>query len=102
MFNFSIPILWLFYGFFMSFPAWLVIGYWFVVSNMLPAVATLGSQVGGVALFAHIGGFIAGLLVVRPLLHGRARRDSFQWAGWQPPARRAGLSRSRYDAWRDR
>jgi membrane associated rhomboid family serine protease len=101
MFNFSIPILWLLYGLFMSFPAWLVIGYWFLVSNLLPAVATLGASVGGVALFAHIGGFVFGLLLVRPALVGRARHESYQWAGWRPPAQRQ-LSRGRYQAWRDR
>jgi membrane associated rhomboid family serine protease len=99
MFNFSIPILWLLYGLFMSFPAWLVIGYWFVVSNLMPAVATLGASVGGVALFAHIGGFVFGLLLVRPALIGRARHQSYQWVGWRPPPR---LSRSRYEAWRER
>jgi membrane associated rhomboid family serine protease len=101
MFNFSIPLLWLFYGLFMSVPAWLVIGYWFLVSNLLPAVATLGAEVGGVALFAHIGGFLCGLLLVRPFLAGRSRRDSYQWAGWKPPPRRAAVSRGRYEAWRD-
>lgn len=101
MFNFSIPILWLLYGLFMSFPAWLVIGYWFVVSNLMPAVATLGASVGGVALFAHIGGFVFGLLLVRPALIGRARRESYQWGGWRPPPHRA-LSRGRYEAWRER
>lgn len=108
MFNFSVPILWLFYGFFMSFPAWLVIGYWFLVSNFLPAVVSLRiAQEGGVALFAHIGGFLAGLLLIRPLLKQPQRRDSFTWAGWRPPPRAARpissarASRARYDAWRD-
>jgi len=102
MFNFSVPILWLFYGLFMSFPAWLVIGYWFVVSNLLPAFFALGTtQGGGVAFFAHIGGFLAGLLLIRPLRKQRPR-ESFQWAGWRPPSRPARrVSRSRYDAWRD-
>jgi membrane associated rhomboid family serine protease len=102
IFNFSIPILWLLYGLFMTFPAWLVIGSWFLFQNLLPAVITLGPRnVGGVAFFAHIGGFIAGLLLVRAFLSGRGRRESFQWSGWQPPPKRP-VSRSRYDAWRDR
>ncbi|HEY6079575.1 MAG TPA: rhomboid family intramembrane serine protease [Polyangiaceae bacterium] len=97
----SIPLLWLFWGFFLSFPAWLVIGFWFL-GNLLSGVSSLGmSDVGGVAFFAHIGGFIAGLLLVRPLLSGRSRRDSYQWAGWRPPPKRP-LSRSRYEAWRDK
>jgi membrane associated rhomboid family serine protease len=98
----SIPLLWLFYGLFLSFPAWLVIGFWFL-GQLLSGVSSLGSAgMGGVAFFAHIGGFLAGLLLVRPMLSGRARRDSNQWGGWRPPPR-AGrpATRSRYDAWRD-
>jgi membrane associated rhomboid family serine protease len=102
----TIPLLWLFWGLFFSAPAWLVIGYWFVFSNLMPAVASLGIEsVGGVALFAHIGGFLGGLLLIRPLVKKRAQRETFEWAGWQPPPRRprsrAG-SRSRYENWRDR
>jgi membrane associated rhomboid family serine protease len=101
MFNFSIPILWLFYGLFMTFPAWLVIGLWFI-GNLLPAIQSLGilRQTGGVAFFAHLGGFLAGLLLIRPMLIGRTRQPTFEWSGWRPPAR--AISRSRYDAWRDR
>jgi membrane associated rhomboid family serine protease len=103
MLNFSIPILWLVYGLFMSFPAWLVIGYWFLVSNLLPAVSSLHlPSTGGVAFFAHIGGFLFGLLFIRPFLKPEPERDSFQWSGWRPPPRQSrALSRSRYDAWRD-
>jgi membrane associated rhomboid family serine protease len=98
------PILGLLLFFVITVPAWLVIGYWFLFSNLLPALASLGYvKQGGVALFAHIGGFLAGLLFTRPMLRGRARRDSFQWVGWRPPPRAPRpLPRSRYDAWRDR
>jgi membrane associated rhomboid family serine protease len=94
------PILGLLFFFVLTFPAWFVIGAWFVFQNLLPAVATLGPRTGGVAFFAHIGGFMAGLLLVRPFLRGRSRRESFQWAGWRPPPRRP-TSRSRYETWRD-
>ncbi len=50
-----------FYGFFVrlvSLPAYLMIGFWFVYQLILAALDTAG----GVAYFAHIGGFIAGLL----------------------------------------
>jgi membrane associated rhomboid family serine protease len=95
------PILGLLFFFVLTFPAWFVIGVWFVFQNVLPAMASLGPHSGGgVAFFAHIGGFIAGLLLVRPFLTGRSRRESFQWAGWKPPPRRP-ASRSRYEAWRD-
>jgi len=56
---------------------------------------------GGVAFFAHIGGFLGGLLLIRPLLSGRVRRESSEWAGWRPPPRRT-VSRGRYEEWRDR
>jgi membrane associated rhomboid family serine protease len=95
------PILGILFVFVLTFPAWFVIGIWFVFQNVLPAMASLGPRSGGgVAFFAHIGGFIAGLLLVRPFLTGRSRRESFQWAGWKPPPRRP-VSRSRYEAWRD-
>jgi membrane associated rhomboid family serine protease len=83
-------------------PAWLVIGYWFLFSNLLPAVASLGLPArGGIAFMAHIGGFLGGLLLIRPLHAGRGRRESSRWDGWRPPPRRP-VSRSRYEAWRDR
>ncbi len=54
-------------------PAWFVIGYWFVV-QVLGGVAQLGAvQEGGVAFFAHIGGFVAGFLLIRFLAPDRRR-----------------------------
>jgi membrane associated rhomboid family serine protease len=99
----SIPLLWLFYGLFLSFPAWLVIGFWFA-GNLLSGVSSLGmAGTGGVAFFAHIGGFLAGLLTIRPLLSGRSQERTFEWSGWRPPPRsQRPVSRSRYEAWRDR
>ena len=44
-------------------PAGLVLGFWFVM-QLLNGGASLGSQGGGVAFFAHIGGFIAGMLLI--------------------------------------
>jgi membrane associated rhomboid family serine protease len=44
-------------------PAWIVLGLWFVLQlfNGLVTVAVQTSTTGGVAFFAHIGGFIIGL-----------------------------------------
>jgi membrane associated rhomboid family serine protease len=59
--------------FFISLPAWLVIGEWFLL-NLFGGVHALGlGSSGGVAFFAHIGGFLAGVLGVRPAMAGRAR-----------------------------
>ncbi len=45
-------------------PAVLVLGLWFVL-QVIDGLASLGVEdvVGGVAIFAHIGGFVAGMLV---------------------------------------
>jgi len=48
-------------------PAWVMIGYWILI-QVVQGVASLGIQdqvnAGGVAFFAHIGGFVAGLVLV--------------------------------------
>ena len=47
-------------------PAWVMIGYWIVVQIIsgLGSLNAVGSEGGGVAFFAHIGGFVAGLVLV--------------------------------------
>jgi membrane associated rhomboid family serine protease len=63
-------------------PAWAVAGEFFVV-NLLQAFGPGGdTSTGGVAVFAHLGGFVAGFFLTRPLLAGRdvgARR----WEGFR-------------------
>jgi membrane associated rhomboid family serine protease len=55
-----------FLGFFyqlINIPAVVVLGFWFVL-QLIDGLASLGvTQVGGVAFFAHIGGFVAGAAV---------------------------------------
>jgi len=71
----------IFLGFFyqlLKIPAVIVLGFWFLL-QLVDGVASLGvSQSGGVAFFAHIGGFVLGVLVglatrQRPV--GPARRQ---------------------------
>lgn len=52
-------------------PAWLMLGYWFLLQFLgaLPSVAGSG---GGVAFWAHIGGFGAGILLL-PLFINRGK-----------------------------
>jgi membrane associated rhomboid family serine protease len=55
-----------FLGFFiqrMIFPAWLMLGYWFLL-QLVGTVPTFAGSSGGIAIWAHIGGFTAGLLLV--------------------------------------
>lgn len=57
-------------------PAILVLGFWFVV-QLFNGVTAIGmsseATMGGVAWWAHIGGFVAGLILT-PLLRQRRRR----------------------------
>lgn len=46
-----------------SVPAILVLGYWFFL-QLLSGIGTLGYEGGGVAFWAHIGGFVAGAVLV--------------------------------------
>ncbi len=60
-------------------PAFMLIGFWFVM-QVFAGVSSLGPETvgagGGVAYFAHIGGFVAGALLVNvfAIRRGRARR----------------------------
>ncbi len=54
---------------FVELPALLVLGLWFVL-QFFSGLASLGDQAaasGGVAWWAHIGGFIAGLILIFPM-----------------------------------
>jgi membrane associated rhomboid family serine protease len=56
-------VLMLFFIFLIPIPAVLVLGYWFVL-QFLAGIGQLGaSNAGGVAFWAHIGGFLIGLVV---------------------------------------
>lgn len=46
-------------------PAYLMLGYWFI-AQFLSGIGSLGITEGGVAYFAHIGGFIAGIALILP------------------------------------
>jgi membrane associated rhomboid family serine protease len=52
-------------------PAFLMLGYWFVL-QLLGGIPSLGGNGGGVAFFAHVGGFLAGIALV-PLFRQRDR-----------------------------
>src|SRR5690606_23330555 len=56
----------IFLGFFITtvaVPAFLMLGYWLVV-QLLSGFSTLGAEGGGVAFWAHVGGFAAGAVLV--------------------------------------
>ncbi len=56
-------------------PAWVSIGMWFIF-QLAAGIGLLGggSQAGGVAYAAHVGGFVAGLILVSPFAAGGRTR----------------------------
>ena len=65
-------------------PAWLMLIYWFFI-QFFSGVGSIGvthaSQGGGVAFFAHVGGFLAGIVLIN-LLGPRqryTRRQDLYW-----------------------
>jgi len=71
-----------FFVFVMYLPAWIVLGEWFVIQffngaavlSMTPA----GKDVGGVAFWAHVGGFVAGMVMIK-IFPERARRYPYAY-----------------------
>jgi membrane associated rhomboid family serine protease len=61
------------FAFIRSIPAVFLLGFWFVM-QLFSGFMSIGaaSMQGGVAYFAHIGGFVAGLILALPWV-GRAR-----------------------------
>ena len=65
-----VPLWWL--------PAWIVLGYWFLIqffSGTLTRAAAMGRDTGGIAFWAHVGGFVAGIVLIKvfPQRAGRYR-----------------------------
>jgi membrane associated rhomboid family serine protease len=58
-------------------PAVLFLGVWFL-SQLRSGMASLGSSFGGIAWWAHIGGFGAGVLLVGKLVPKGRRRVSYE------------------------
>jgi membrane associated rhomboid family serine protease len=68
--------------FFFHLPAWLVLGYWFLVeflSGAATSLAETGESSGGIAVWAHVGGFVAGIVLIK-LLPERPQR--YRYAAW--------------------
>jgi hypothetical protein len=61
-------------------PAWIVLGYWFVLQFLSGAATSIAYSSrtgggGGIAFWAHVGGFVAGLVMIK-LLPQRLRSRS--------------------------
>jgi len=71
------PIFFMFY-----LPAWVTLGYWFAMQLLSGAATSLASYSetqGGVAFWAHVGGFVAGIVLIK-ILPERPRR--YRYGTW--------------------
>lgn len=63
-------------------PAWIVLGYWFLVqflSGAATSIAETSQTSGGIAFWAHVGGFVAGIVLIK-VMPERPRR--YRYASW--------------------
>jgi membrane associated rhomboid family serine protease len=71
------PIFFLFY-----LPAWVTLGYWFAmqfVSGAATSLASYSDTRGGVAFWAHVGGFLVGIVLIK-IFPERPRR--YRYGAW--------------------
>jgi hypothetical protein len=65
-----------FFVFVLWVPAWIILGYWFLLqflSGTASVLAVQSQNIGGVAFWAHVGGFVAGALLVKVFGERRMR-----------------------------
>ncbi len=64
-------------------PAFVFLGIWFLM-QLIPAFTSFGRLGAGIAFWAHVGGFISGIVLII-LMGGRRRRDYYYnryWRRW--------------------
>jgi membrane associated rhomboid family serine protease len=67
--------------FFFHLPAWLVLGYWFFVQFLSGAATSITEtgETGRIAFWAHVGGFVAGIVLIKVLPE---RPQRYRYAAW--------------------
>jgi membrane associated rhomboid family serine protease len=80
----SARVLTFIFVFFTWLPAWLILGYWFVLQFLSGAATSIASSgqgsSGGIAVWAHVGGFLTGVAMIK-LFPRRAPR--YRFTAWQ-------------------
>lgn len=77
-----------FLGFFVTrivVPAYIMLGYWFLL-QLFGSLPSLGSRGGGVAFAAHVGGFVAGCVLIfffRKKDRMKKRKSRAVWNSWR-------------------
>jgi rhomboid family protein len=60
-------------------PAWIVLGYWFLLqflSGTATSIAYTSQSGGGVAFWAHVGGFVTGIILIK-VFRERPQRNRY-------------------------
>jgi membrane associated rhomboid family serine protease len=62
-------------------PAWIFLAYWFVIQFLSGAATAISatSQTGGIAFWAHVGGFAGGILMIKIF---PPRRQRYSYGTW--------------------
>ena len=69
-----------FFGWFVHIPSFIFLGIWFgtqILGGMIELSTAAGGVIGGVAWWAHIGGFLFGLILANPFCAGRKKRPNY-------------------------
>jgi membrane associated rhomboid family serine protease len=66
----------------MAWPAWMMLGYWLLL-QFISGLTVIGHEGGGVAFWAHFGGFVAGVILVK-LFARPAYLAEHQARHWRP------------------
>jgi hypothetical protein len=72
-------LIWFPIFFFFYLPAWVTLGYWFLiqfVSGAASSAVSYSDTRGGVAFWAHVGGFVVGILLIK-IFPERPRRNRY-------------------------
>jgi len=79
----SARVLTFIFVFFTWLPAWLILGYWFVLQFLSGAATSFAAagqgSSGGIAVWAHVGGFLTGVLMIKLFPRRAPRYSSTAW-----------------------
>ena len=74
-----------FFGWFIEVSAYIYLGFWFL-TQLYPGLTSInaasGANAGGIAWWAHIGGFLFGLLLARPFAARKPRQVTYPDQYW--------------------
>jgi membrane associated rhomboid family serine protease len=73
-------LIWFPIFFFFYLPAWVMLGYWFAMQFLSGAASSIvdySDTRGGVAFWAHVGGFVAGIVLIK-IFPERSRRNRYR------------------------